>query len=289
MSFEYILEMIINGVLMGGIFALLSIGFSLNWGTMKVLNMSHGTFAVLGAYIAYWFLLKLKLDPLLSILLIAVLLFVLGGIIYRLVIRQVLKARDAVMGSMVATFGIIYVVVNAMSLLWEPDPRVLKPTYATESIFIGEIIISEGRLIGFLMAVFCIALLYFFLHKTFTGKAVRATWQNPLGAVLVGINPEQVSLITFGLSMASAGVSGVAMALIYAFYPSVEAHWMLYVFLVTIIGGVGSLLGAAFAGIVIGLFTCVGAGVLPFIWVNVLLFVLLLGILLFKPEGLFGT
>jgi branched-chain amino acid transport system permease protein len=289
MSFEYFVEMIISGILMGGIFALLSIGFSLNWGTMKVLNMSHGALAVLGSYIAYWFFLKFRLDPLLSVPLIAVFLFIFGAVIYRLVIRRVLKGRDVVMGSMVATFGIIYVLVNAMSLLWEPDPRVLKPAYAARSIFIGEIMISEGRLIGFAMAVVCIALLYFFLHYTFTGKAVRATWQNPVGAVLVGISPEQVSLITFGLSVASAGVSGVAMAFIYAFYPSVEAHWMVYVFLVTIVGGVGSLLGAASAGVVIGLFTGVGAGVLPFIWVNVLLFVLLLGILLFKPEGLFGT
>ncbi|MFH1603468.1 MAG: hypothetical protein ABIH03_06140, partial [Pseudomonadota bacterium] len=91
-------------------------------------------------------------------------------------------------------------------------------------------------------------LLYFFLHHTYTGKAVQATWQNPTGAVLVGINAQTVSLITFGISIASAGVAGVAMALVYSFYPSVEAHWMLYIFLVTIIGGVGSLLGAAFAG-----------------------------------------
>jgi branched-chain amino acid transport system permease protein len=118
---------------------------------------------------------------------------------------------------------------------------------------------------------------------------VQATWQNPIGAALVGINPERVSLITFGLSIASAGVSGVAMAFVYAFYPSVQTVWTLFVFLVTIVGGVGSIIGTALAGLLIGFIIGLSAAFLPFVWVNVLLFALLLFILLFKPEGLFGT
>jgi branched-chain amino acid transport system permease protein len=289
MSFSFVIESVISGLLLGGIFALLAVGFSLNWGTMMVLNMSHGAFAVLGAYIAYWLFAKAGLDPLFSLPLIAVLLFIFGGVIYHLIIRRVLKARDVIMGSMVATFGIVYVLVNVMSYIWTPDPRVLKPTYATASVFIGDIIISQGRLIGFAMAVLGVAVLYIFLHHTYTGKGVQATWQNPAGAVLVGVNPERVSLITFGLSIASAGIAGVAMAFIYSFYPSVEMHWMLYVFLVTIIGGVGSLFGAALAGLTIGFIIGISAAFLPFIWVNVLLFILLLIILLLKPEGLFAV
>jgi branched-chain amino acid transport system permease protein len=287
MSFGFVLESVINGLLLGGIFALLGVGFSLNWGTMSVLNMSHGAFAVLGAFIAYWLFTKTGVDPILSLPIVAALLFFIGGITYRLVIRRVLIARDVVMGSLVATFGIVYMLVNFMSYIWQPDPRVLKPGYTGASIFIGDIIVPQGRLIGFVMAVIGIAILYIFLHHTFTGKAVQATWQDPGGAVLVGINPDRVSLITFGLSLASAGVAGVAMAFIYAFYPAVEGIWMIYVFLVTIIGGVGSLLGAAFSGLIIGFIVGLSAAFLPFIWVNILLFVLLLIIVLFKPEGLF--
>ena len=289
MSISYILQSIISGILLGGIYALLSVGFGLTWGTMKVLNISHAVFAVLGAFIAYWFFVKGGLDPLLSLPLLVLLLFFIGGIVYRLVIRPVTKAKDIIMASMVATFGVAIVVENVMSYFWRPDPRILKPSYTGTSFFIGEMAISKGPLIGFAMAIVAIALLYSFLHHTYTGKAVQATWQNPMGAALVGINPEHVSLITFGLSIASAGAAGVAMALIYAFYPSVQSVWTLFVFLVTIVGGVGSVIGTGLAGLLIGFIIGVSAAFLPFVWVNVLLFALLLAILLFKPEGLFGS
>jgi len=289
MSVAYIVETIISGILFGGIYALLSAGFSLTWGTMKVLNISHAVFAVLGSYIAYWFFVKSSIDPILSLPLLALMLFFVGGIVYRLVIRPVTKGKDVIMASMVATFGVAIVIENVMSYFWRPDPRILKPSYTGTSFFIGEMAISKGPLIGFILAILAITLLYLFLSHTYTGKGVQATWQNPIGAALVGINPERVSLITFGLSIASAGVSGVAMAFIYAFYPSIQTVWTLFVFLVTIVGGVGSILGAALAGLTIGFIIGVSAAFLPFVWVNVLLFALLLFILLFKPEGLFGT
>jgi len=289
MSLSYILQSIISGILLGGIYALLSVGFGLTWGTMKVLNISHAVFAVLGAFIAYWLFVKAGIDPILSLPLLVVVLFFLGGVVYRLVIRPVTKAKDVIMASMVATFGVAIVVENVMSFIWRPDPRILKPSYTGTSFFIGEMAISKGPLIGFAMAIVAIILLYLFLHRTYTGKAVQATWQNPVGAALAGINPGHVSLVTFGLSIASAGAAGVAMALIYAFYPSVQSVWTMFVFLVTIVGGVGSVIGTALAGLLIGFIIGVSAAFLPFVWVNVLLFALLLVILLFKPEGLFGS
>lgn len=289
MSLSYIIESMISGLLLGGIYSLLSVGFGLTWGTMKVLNISHAVFAVLGAFIAYWFFVKGGIDPILCLPVLAILLFFVGAVVYRLVIRPVMKGKDVIMASMVATFGVATVIENVMSYIWRPDPRILKPPYTGTSIFIGEMAISRGPLIGFVLAIVSIALLYWFLHHTYTGKGVQATWQNPIGAALSGINPARVSLITFGLSIASAGVAGVAMALIYAFYPSVQSVWTLFVFLVTIIGGVGSVIGSALSGLLIGFIIGVGAAFLPFVWVNVLLFALLLVILLFKPEGLFGS
>lgn len=287
MSATYIIQSLISGLLLGAIYALLAVGFSLAWGSMKVMNISHAAFAVLGAYLAYWLFVLFKIDPLFSLPLIVVLLFILGGIVYRLFIRPVMKAKEPLMASMVVTFGLAIVVENLMSFFWRPDPRILKPSYTGSSFFIGEIAISQGPLIGFALAAVAITLLYLFLHNTFTGKAVQATWQNSVGAALVGVNMEHVSLITFGLSIASAGVAGVAMAFIYAFYPPVQMLWTLFVFLVTIVGGVGSLLGTASAGLIIGFVIGITAAFLPFIWVNVLLFGLLLLILLLRPRGLF--
>jgi len=288
MSLSYIMESIISGLLLGGIYALLSVGFGLTWGTMKVLNISHAVFAVLGAFVAYWLFVKAGVDPILSLPLLVVLLFLTGAVIYRLVIRPVTRARDVTMASMVATFGVAIVGENLMSYIWRPDPRILKPSYVGSSIFLGEMAISKGPLIGFAMAMAAIALLYWFLHHTYTGKGVQATWQNPMGAALSGINPEHVSLITFGLSIASAGAAGVAMALIYAFYPSVQSVWTMFVFLVTIVGGVGNVIGTGMAGLLIGFIIGISAAFLPFVWVNVLLFALLLTILLLRPQGLFG-
>ncbi len=289
MSLSYVIESIISGLMLGGIYALLSVGFGLTWGTMKVLNIAHAVFAVLGAYVSYWLFVKAKVDPILSLPLLVVVLYLVGALVYRLVIRPIQNARDVIMASMVATFGLAIVLENAMSFFWRPDPRILKPPYAGSSIFVGEMAISQGPLIGFAMAIAAIALLYLFLHHTYIGKGVQATWQNPTGAALVGIHPGHVSLITFALSIASAGLSGVAMAMIYAFYPSVQAVWTMFVFLVTIVGGVGSVIGTGLAGLLIGLIIGLCAAFLPFVWVNVLLFALLLAILLFKPEGLFGS
>ena len=286
---SYILESIISGLLLGLIYALLSVGFGLTWGTMKILNIAHAVFAVLGAFLAYWIFVKVKLDPILSLPFLAALMFLIGAVVYKLAVRPVTRAKDVVMASMVATFGVATVVENLMSYFWRPDPRVLKPVYSGSSLFIGDISISVGPLIGCAISLCSIALIYWFLHRTYTGKGVQATWQNPTGAALAGINPERVSLITFGLSIASAGAAGVAMAMVYAFYPAVQSVWTLFVFLVTIVGGVGSVIGSALAGLLIGFIIGVSAAFLPFVWTNVILFALLLIVLLFKPEGLFAT
>jgi branched-chain amino acid transport system permease protein len=288
-SATYIAQSIISGLFLGSIYALLSVGFSLAWGTMQVLNISHAVFAVLGAYIAYWLFVGIGMDPLFSLPLVGLLLFFLGLVAYKLCIHPVTRARDPVMATMVVTFGLSVVLENIISYFWHPDPRILHPSYTGSSYFIGGVAISQGPLIGFLLSGFAISLLYLFLHNTFTGKAVQATWQNPVGAALTGVNTERVSLITFGLATASAGVAGVAMAFIYAFYPSVQLLWTLFIFLVTILGGVGSLMGTALAGLVIGFVMGAGAAFLPFIWVNVLLFGLLLLILLFRPSGFLGS
>jgi branched-chain amino acid transport system permease protein len=288
-SGTHIAQSVLSGLFLGGIYALLSVGFSLTWGSMKVLNISHAVFAVLGAYIAYWVFVLTGIDPLFSLPLVVVSLFVTGAVVYRFFIRPVNKAKDPVMATMVVTFGLSIVVENLMSYFWKPDPRILKPPYTGSSFFIGDVAISQGSLVGFALAALSITLLYLFLHNTFTGKAVQATWQNPTGAALVGVNTDRVSLVTFGLAIASAGVAGVAMAFIYAFYPSIQLLWTLFVFLVTILGGVGSVIGAALAGLIIGFIMGVSAAFLPFIWVNVLLFGLLLIMLLFRPAGLFET
>ena len=284
-----ILQSVVSGLLMGGIFALLGVGFSLTWGVMKVINIAHAAFGILAAYIAYWGLTLYGVDPVLSLVVSVPVLFVSGLILYRFLIQPITRARDIVVASMILTFGLAIVLENLMLFAWSPDERLISTSYSSKAIFIGEIIIKVSNLIGFVLSILGIAAIYLFLHHTHTGKAVRATWQEPEGAALQGINLRKVSMITFGLAIASAGAGGVTMAYMYSFNPSAHNLWLIFLFLVVILGGVGSVLGSAAAGLMIGLIIGLTGAFFPQQWINVLLFGLLMAILLVKPQGLFKT
>lgn len=284
-----ILQSIVSGLLMGGIFALLGVGFSLAWGVMKVINIAHAAFGILAAYVAYWGLALYHVDPILSLGVSLPLLFVCGLIVHRFLIQPITRARDIVVASMILTFGLAIVLENLMLYAWSPDERLITTAYSSKAIFLGEIIIKVSNLIGFVLSILGITAIYLFLHHTHTGKAVRATWQEPEGAALQGINLRRVSMITFALAIASAGAGGVAMAYMYSFNPPAHNLWLIFLFLVVILGGVGSVLGSAAAGLMIGLIIGISSAFFPQQWINVLLFGLLMVILLIKPQGLFKT
>ena len=289
MSAVFILQSLISGILMGGIYALLGVGFSLTWGVLRVINIAHAAFGVLAAYIAYWFSAKLTLDPLLSLVISLPCLFFGGMILHRGLIQPITKARETIVSSMVLTFGLAIVLENVMLWLWKADPRVLNPSYSGTAIFIAEVALPIPQVIAFGLAAVGISLIYFFLNHTHTGKAVQATWQEQEGAALMGINLNRVSQITFGLAIAAAGLGGVSMAMMYSFDPPVHNFWLIYMFLVVIVGGVGSILGTALAGLIIGIITGLSMAFIPYQWINVLTFGLLIVILLIRPQGLFKT
>jgi branched-chain amino acid transport system permease protein len=286
---SFILQSLVSGILMGGIYALMGVGFSLTWGVMRVINIAHAAFGVLAAYIAYWGLTKLGLDPLLSLIITLPCFFFGGMAIYWVFIRPISKARETIVSSMVLTFGLAIVVENVMLWLWKADPRVLNPSYASQAIFLGEIALPIAQLIAFGMAGLGIFLLFLFLNHTHTGKAVQATWQDQEGAALMGINLQRVSQITFGLAIAAAGLGGVSMALMYTFDPPAHNFWLIYMFLVVIVGGVGSIPGTALGGLLLGIITGLCMAFVPYQWINVLTFALLVVTLLLRPQGLFKT
>jgi branched-chain amino acid transport system permease protein len=280
-------QSIVSGLLMGGIFALFGVGFSLTWGVMKVINIAHAAFGILAAYIAYWGLALYGVDPFLSLAFTLPFLFVTGLAIHRFLIQPITRSKEIVVASMILTFGLAIIIENTMLSAWTPDERLITTAYSSKAIFLGEIIIKVSNLLGFFLSGLGIAAIHLFLHRTRTGKAVRATWQDPEGAALQGINLRRVSMIAFGLALASAGAGGVAMACMYSFNPSAHNLWLIFLFLVVIVGGVGSIIGAALAGLIIGLITGLSGAFFPQQWINVFLFGLLMVLLLIKPEGLF--
>lgn len=289
MSNIFLFQSLISGILIGGIYALLGVGFSLTWGVMRVINIAHGAFAVFAAYIAYWVSTKLPVDPLLSLFISLPTLFGGGILIHRGLIRPITKAKEIIVSSMVLTFGLAIMLENVMLWVWKADPRVLKPTYSGIAIFLFGVALPVSQVIAFILAIVGIGLIYLFLNHTHLGKAVQATWQELEGAALMGINLQRVSEIAFGIAIATAGLGGVSMALIYTFDPAVHNFWLIYVFLVVIVGGVGSIGGTALAGLVLGIVTGLSMAFIPYQWINVLTFGLLIIILLIRPQGLLKT
>lgn len=281
-------QSVVSGLLVGSAFALISVGFSLTWGVLRVINIAHCAFAVLAGYISYWLLQLYRVDPLISLVGIVPLLFLLGVGLHETLIKELNKrTHEITFASLVMTFGLAAVFENMMVYVWTPDPRVIVTSYSGKSLLVGGISLSISHLVSFILAVVTIGAVYFFLHKTYVGKAVRAVWQDREGAALSGINLGQVTAIAYGVAVATAGVGGVSLTLIYAFDPMTHFMWLLFVFLVVIVGGVGSILGAAVAGLLVGLIMGISGVFLPFAWLNLILFSLLILVVLFRPTGLF--
>lgn len=289
MNTTLVVQSVISGIMMGAVYSLLGVGFSLTWGVMKVINISHSAFGLVGSFLAYALLKKWGIDPALSLLVSVPFLFFLACIIYRLLIVPITRAKEVVVSSMILTFGTAIIIENLLLLIWGPDPRVMSPWYASKVLIIGPFYFQYPRIIGFALAVVGIGAIHLFLSKTYTGKAVRAAWQQPDAAQLYGINLRRISMIAFGLAVASAGVGGVGMAYLYSFEPYAHNFWLINLFLVVIVGGVGNVLGTAAAGLIIGVITGLSLAFLPYQWVNPLTFGLLIIILLIRPEGLFRS
>jgi branched-chain amino acid transport system permease protein len=284
-----LLQGVVSGLLVGLTYAILGVGFSLTWGAIGVINISHSTFAVLAAYLSYYSITRYQINPVLSLVVIIPLFYLVGVLINKtLIITLEKKTRHIGFASMVLTFGIAIILENLMLEAFSADPRLLKAAYLIVSYKIGDVYISGGQIIATLLSSVTLIIIYFFLYFTHTGKAVRAFEQEPQGAALIGINTGQVGSATVGIAIASAGVAGVAMSLIYPFEPAVHLHWLIVIFLVVILGGVGSVPGTLIAGLVVGLIVTVSGVWIPYSLVNLVMFITLILILAVRPKGIFS-
>jgi branched-chain amino acid transport system permease protein len=282
-----IIQSLISGIMMGMVYALLGVGFSLTWGVMHVINIAHAAFGLLGSYLAYSLLHYFGVDPIFSAALSAPLLFVAAAAVYRVLIRPIARAREVVVASMILTFGLAIIMENVMVLIWKADPRVLTPVYASGALIVGPFYFQYPHLVGFGLSIVGISAIHLFLKKTWTGMAVRAAWQQPDAARLYGVDLYRISMITFALAVSTAGAGGISLALLYSFEPHSHNLWLIYLFLVVIVGGVGNVVGTALAGLIIGVITGLSMAFLPYQWVNIVTFGLLMIFLIFRPHGIF--
>jgi branched-chain amino acid transport system permease protein len=286
MTLTFVVESLLNGLLVGGVYSLMAIGLTLVFGVMKVINFAHGSLIMLGMYTAYWSVALLHVDPYLSIPIAFAVLFVIGASFQKFLINPILDAPEH--NQLLLTLGVSLVMENFAVFLWSPDYRVMKTSYAGINFYMGDVSLSLVRLLAFGFAMLLSAIIYLMLTRTDLGKAIRAASEEPRGALLMGINVRRIYLITFGIGAACAGVSGAAITPFIPVYPYVGWLFVITAFVVVVLGGMGNILGAFVGGLIIGLADSVGAMFLPGSMKSIISFTIFILILLFKPTGLFG-
>ncbi len=285
-SFALLAQAVVTGILIGGIFALISVGLSLIWGVMRIINFAHGEFLMIGMYIAYFMIAKAGWDPYLTIAVTAPMLFLIGVFIFQITIRPILK--DPPMNQIMLTVGLSLILQNLALVLFKADVRTASTAYTRLNFMLGSVVVRGSQLIAFIGSGLAAFALYWFLQKTDTGRAIRAAAQNRDAAALTGVNVRNIYLLAFGIGSASLGVAASLMISFYYTSPTVGSFFGLIAFVVVVLGGMGNFPGALVAGLIMGLTESIGAALLPGSLSRVLTFGIFIVTLLFRPFGIFG-
>jgi branched-chain amino acid transport system permease protein len=256
---------------------------------MKILNIAHGEFLMVGGYVAFWLFTLIGLDPFLGMPLVAISLFLLGAICYKLLFSGVARFHEEtkVKNSLLVGFGLFLVFPQIARGLWTSDERAITTLYSGTSFPLFGVRVAWVPFVGLLVALVVILGLHLLLKKTYFGKAVRGTSENWKSAKLMGINVDRTYMITFSLGVAIAGLAGVLVGLTQSVTPDVGMEWTLKALIVVVLAGIGSIGGAFFAGLILGVVEAVGA-IFMGPYAVALGLVIFLVILMFKPQGLFG-
>ncbi|WP_424236877.1 branched-chain amino acid ABC transporter permease [Bhargavaea ginsengi] len=281
-----IIQSMIDGILMGGIYGLVAIGLTLIFGVMKVINFAQGAFLMLGMYVSYWAFTLMGINPYLSIFLSAAVLFVVGAFVQKTVLSRMMDAPEH--NQLLVTLGIMLIIENLALIMWSPNFRSVELGGITQTLRIGEIGINTPKLIAFGFAIGLTVLLFWFLRNTLTGKAIRATSIDRQGASLVGINTSRINYIAFGIGAALAGVAGSLITPFFYTSPDVGATFILKGFVVVVLGGLGNFIGALVGGLIIGVSEALGGVFLPGSLKELMTYLIFILVLLVKPNGLFG-
>ena len=280
------MQALFEGIINGSTLALVAMGSALVWGVMGILSFTQGEFLMIAMFCSFYLNLYFGLDPIVSLPICMAIMFGIGFIVYKLIIARAL--RGPVLSQRLITFALSMVLVNLALLLFSGDFKTIPEVAISGSIDLGFMVLSKQKIVPFVISVCVAGFMFLFLNKTRTGKAIRATSMNKTAAGLVGINPEKTYALAFGLSAAIAGAAGCALTYFYYIYPNVGANFQLFGFIAVVMGGFGSIPGAFFGGLIMGLadsFTGVYMNT-AFKYVGICVVFLLL--VQFKPKGLFG-
>jgi branched-chain amino acid transport system permease protein len=282
-----LVQTLILGLLVGALYALMASGLTLIFGVMRVINLAHGAFAILAAFLTFTLWRNLAMDPILSIPVVMAVMFVIGWLVYVLVIRHVRGAHMSM--TVLATFGIALVLEGAMGFIWGNTSTAVRTSYTDASLSLGPLYVPQAMLITAAIAALVIGGLYLLLNYTWTGRAIRAASTNEGGALLVGVSVATVAALTFAIGVATLGAGGAMLSTIYPFLPGTHYQWIARLLAIVVLGGLGSLPGAIFGALVIGVGEMAATNYLGAAWPVAVPFLVIIVVLITRPQGILGT
>jgi branched-chain amino acid transport system permease protein len=285
-GFTILLQLLVNGLVLGVIYALIAMGLALIFGVVEIVNFAHGELYMLGAMAAYFLTMNVGIGFWPSVVMVTAGAFAVGVVLYEGLLAP-FAGRDFER-SILLTLGLSMVLQNGAVLLLTTTPRVETTPYTYRFVLLGDARIPVLRLFALAIALVAFAALYLILHHTRIGKAMRGVAQNRAAALMVGIDPRAAARLAVAIGVGLSGLAGAALAPVYSIHPTMGFAFVFKAFAIIIIGGLGNILGAAVSAVALGLVESVAGGFLPPAFVDAIAFVAMILILLFRPAGLFG-
>ncbi len=286
MTFDLLLQTLASGVLIGLIYALVAIGLTMIFGVMEITNFAHGEFLMFGMYASFWMFTLMALDPMASLPFTVLMLFGAGMLLYKLVIRRIIDAPP--LSQIFTTFGLMLLFRGIAQFLWKPDFRTIENSMVAGSINLLGVQLGRPQLVAGIGAVVVTAAVYFFLNRTKLGSALEATAADKEAARLMGIDSHKMFALAWGIGAACAGAAGALLSTFFPIFPDVGANFILIAFVVVNLGGFGSVTGAFWAGILVGVVEVMGGLLVGPQYKTAMVLALFLAVLMFRPHGLLG-
>lgn len=277
----------INGLLIGGIYTLVASGLTLIYGVLHIINFAHGSMLMLAMFGVYYLLMKLGIDPYMSLIIMVPAMYLLGYLLYKLLIGRLSQGKDE--NILLITLGLSILIENLALMFFKGDTRTISVSYSDTMVELGPTLVSLPKIISFAAAMALCAALGLFIQRTDTGKAIRAVAKERVGARLVGIDVERIFAISFGIGLATLGAAACLLMPIFYVSPTTGHVFVMVAFTVVVLGGMGSFLGAVIGGLIVGLTESFGGLFLGESLGQIGISLIFILILLFRPSGLFGA
>ena len=286
MDLSFYIQLLLNGVVIGVIYALVAMGLSLIFGVLEIVNFAHGEFYMLGAMLAYFLSMNVGLGYWPTVLVVTAVAVALGYVLYEALLGSL--RGQSFERSILLTLGLSMVLQNGAVFLFTTTPRMMQTRYSYSNVIVGDVRVSVMRLFALGLGLLAFAALYLILYRTRVGRAMRGVAQNREAALMVGIDPRAVSRLAVAIGIGLSGLAGAALAPVYAVHPLMGFSFVFKAFAIIIIGGLGNISGAAIAAVALGILESVAGGFLPLVMADALAFIAMIAILLLRPQGLFG-